>query len=91
VALPLLVWLSMGNSEARHSTEGMIFAAAFRLRWQLSACWAASFVVALTAASGVALRLMLAAQWSALLARRTAAFHLTEVGGEAHCRGGMSS
>ena len=61
LVLPLLVWLSTGNSEARHSTEGMIFAVAFRLRWQLSAYWAASFVVALTACSSVALRLMLAA------------------------------
>jgi len=76
MGVPLPVWLSMGDSEARHSTEGMVFAAAFRLRWQLSACWAASFVVALTAGSGVALRLMLAAQWSALLARGTAASHL---------------
>ena len=89
--LPLLVWLSMGNSEARHGTEGLIFAVAFRMRGQLSTCWAASFVVALTAGSGVALQLMLASQWSALLARGTAAFHLMEVGGEGHCRAGMSS
>jgi hypothetical protein len=65
---PLLVWSPLGNREARHRTEQMVFSAAFPLRGQLPAVWVAGLVVAMATGSGVALRLLLAGQWSALLA-----------------------
>jgi len=65
---PFLVWSPLGNREARHRTEQMVFSAAFPLRGQLPAAWIAGLIVALATGSGVALRLLLAGQWSALLA-----------------------
>jgi hypothetical protein len=75
-AWPLLMWSPMGNRGARHNTQGMTFAAPLPIRRQLTACWTAGFVIALIAGSGVALRLMFAAQWSALLAWGVAALFI---------------
>jgi hypothetical protein len=65
---PFLVWSPLGNREARHRTGQMVFSAPFPLRGQLPATWIAGLIVALATGSGVALRLLLAGQWSALLA-----------------------
>jgi len=65
---PFLVWSPLGNREARHRTGQMVFSAAFPLRGQLPAAWIAGLIVALATGSGVALCLLLAGQWGALLA-----------------------
>jgi hypothetical protein len=65
---PLLMWSPLGNREGQHRTDQMVFSVAFPLRRQLPAAWTAGFVVALATGSGAAVRLVLAGQWSALLA-----------------------
>jgi len=65
---PFLVWSPLGNREARHRTGQMVFSAPFPLRGQLPAAWVAGLMVAVATGSGVALRLLLAGQWGALLA-----------------------
>ena len=65
---PLLMWSPLGNRESQHRTDQMVFSVAFPLRRQLPAAWMAGFVVALAMGSGAAVRLVLAGQWSALLA-----------------------
>jgi hypothetical protein len=72
---PVALWSGLGSREARHNTGSVIFAAAFPLR-RLMACWAAGFVVALFAGSGVAVRLALAADWLGLLAWGAAALFI---------------
>jgi len=65
---PFLVWSPLGNREARHRTGQMVFSAPFPLRGQLPAAWIAGLVVAMATGAGVALRLLVAGQWGALLA-----------------------
>lgn len=75
-AWPLLVWSPMGNRKVRHNTREMIFASAFPGRRHLPACWTAGLLIALITGSGVALRLILAAQWNALIAWGVGAFFI---------------
>lgn len=63
---PLLLWSSLGNREARHATSDLVFSAAWPLRRQLPAAWAAGLLLAVLTGSGVAVRLALAGSWPAL-------------------------
>lgn len=63
---PILLWSSLGNREARHATSELVFSAAWPVRRQLPAAWAAGFLLALLTGIGVAVRLALAGSWPAL-------------------------
>lgn len=63
---PILLWSSLGNREARHATSELVFSAAWPLRRQLPAAWAAGFLLALATGIGVAVRFALAGDWPAL-------------------------
>jgi hypothetical protein len=65
---PLLVWSAMGAREVQHRTEELVLTNPHPLRRQLPATWLSGWIVALLAGSGVALRLVLAGDRSALLA-----------------------
>jgi hypothetical protein len=65
---PLLIWSAMGTRETRYRTNQIIFSSAHPLRRQLSATWLAGAIVALLAASGVLVRLILAGSWIGVLA-----------------------
>jgi hypothetical protein len=65
---PLLIWSPLGNRAARHRIEPIILSAAYPLRNQVPAAWLAGLIVAFATASGAVLCLLLAGQWSALLA-----------------------
>jgi hypothetical protein len=65
---PLLSWSSLGVREMRHRTRQMIFSAPFPVGRQLPASWAAGFLLALGAGSGVILRLLIVGEWQALFA-----------------------
>jgi hypothetical protein len=65
---PLLIWSPLGNRAARHRIEPIILSAAYPLRTQIPAAWLAGLIVALATASGGILRLLVAGQWTALLA-----------------------
>jgi len=65
---PLLIWSALGAREVQHRTEELVFANPHPLRRQLPATLLSGWIVALLAGSGVALRLVLAGDWSALLA-----------------------
>jgi hypothetical protein len=70
---PALVWSGLGVREIRHATQGLVFSAPYPLRRQLPATWLAGVSVALVAASGIGLRLLLGGQWAHLLAYLIAA------------------
>lgn len=63
---PILLWSSLGNREARHATSELVFSAAWPLRRQLPAAWAAGFLLALVTGAGVAVRFALASNGPAL-------------------------
>lgn len=65
---PVLLWSAMGAREARNNVEQFVFSAPRVIRRQLLACWAAGVVVALVAASGVAVRLLAAGDLGGLFA-----------------------
>jgi hypothetical protein len=65
---PLLIWSPLGNRATRHRTEQIILSAPYPLRSQFPAAWIAGLIVALATASGAILRLLVAGQWTALLA-----------------------
>ena len=65
---PLLIWSAMGAREVQQRTEELVLINPHPLRRQLPATWLSGLIVALLAGSGVALRLVLAGDWSALLA-----------------------
>jgi hypothetical protein len=65
---PLLIWSPLGNRAARHRIEPVLLSAAYPLRTQIPAAWLAGLIVALATASGAILCLLLAGQWTALLA-----------------------
>jgi hypothetical protein len=54
--------------EVHHCTGELVFAAPHPLRRQLPATWLSGLIVALLAGSGVALRLLLAGEWSVMAA-----------------------
>lgn len=63
---PILLWSSLGNREARHATSELVFSAAWPLRRQLPATWAAGFFLAIVTGIGVGVRLAVAGDWPAL-------------------------
>ena len=65
---PILLWSRMGNRERRHQTYQIVFSVAHPLRRQLLANWTAGLVIALITGSGVAVQLISAGSWYALLA-----------------------
>jgi hypothetical protein len=65
---PLLIWSAMGAREVHHRTEELVFSNPHPLRRQFPAAWLSGWIVALLTGSGVALRLVLAGGWPALLA-----------------------
>jgi hypothetical protein len=65
---PLLIWAPLGNRAVRHRTEQIVLSAPYPLRSQIPAAWLAGLIFALATASGAFLRLVMAGQWSALLA-----------------------
>ena len=64
---PVLIWSRMGTREARQSTQELVSCSPHSLRRQLPALWLAGVGVALLTASGVALRILVAGDWSGLL------------------------
>jgi hypothetical protein len=70
---PLLIWSQLGNREVQHRTHPLVLSAAFPLRRQLLASWTAGVLLALAASSGVIVRLILAAEWQAVLSLAVAA------------------
>ena len=65
---PLLIWSAMGTRETRYRTTKLIFSSPHPLRRQLSATLLAGVVVALLAASGVLIRLILTGNWIGIFA-----------------------
>jgi hypothetical protein len=65
---PLLIWSAMGTRETRHRTTQFVFSSAHPVRRQLFATLLAGVVVALLAASGVLVRLILTGNWIGVLA-----------------------
>lgn len=65
---PVLIWSAMGAREARHDTHELILSAANNLSRQLPACWLAGVAVAAVTGGGAAVRLLLAGQFSGMLA-----------------------
>ncbi|HEX6865462.1 MAG TPA: ABC transporter permease, partial [Thermoanaerobaculia bacterium] len=63
---PILLWSSLGNREARHATSELVFSAAWPIRRQLPATWAAGFLLAIVTGIGVGVRLAVAGDWPAL-------------------------
>jgi hypothetical protein len=57
---PVLVWSGLGARETRFATGSLLFSSAGILKRQLPACWLAGVVVALLAASGTIIRLIIA-------------------------------
>jgi hypothetical protein len=62
------VWSAMGTRESRFATRGLLFSSPRILLRQFPACFLAGFAIAALAGSGIALRLLTAGQYSALLA-----------------------
>jgi hypothetical protein len=73
---PVLVWSKLGAREKQHHTGAMVFSAPHPLRRQFPATWLAGVIVTVLAGSGVGLRLLLAGEWSHLLAWGVAALFI---------------
>ena len=58
---PLLLWSKMATRESLHQTSALIFSSTRSLARQFPAVWLAGVIVALVTGSGVALRLIMAA------------------------------
>ena len=64
---PILLWSAMGAREARHGTEQLIFSSPGVLPRQLPAGWLVGVLIAVVTGGGVAVRLLLAANYPGLL------------------------
>ena len=64
---PILLWSSMGAREARYNTEQLIFSSPRVVPRQVPASWLAGVVIATTMGAGVAMRLLLARNYSGLI------------------------
>ena len=64
---PLLLWSAMGVREARHGTQQLIFSAPRVLPRQLPAGWLVGVLIAVATGGGVAVRLLLARNYSGFL------------------------
>jgi hypothetical protein len=65
---PILLWSQMGCREARHSTTALLFSSERSLSRQLPALWIAGVLLALLTGGGVAIRLLLSADWHSFAA-----------------------
>ena len=65
---PILVWSAMGTREKRFGTRPLLFSCANILPRQLPACFLAGVAIAFLTGTGAAVRLLLASQFSGLLA-----------------------
>jgi len=65
---PVLVWSKLGVRERQHHTGAVIFSASHPLRRQLPATWLVGVIVTTLTGSGVGVSLLLASEWSHLLA-----------------------
>lgn len=65
---PVLIWAQMGTREARFNTASLIFSSERSLWRQLPAVWIAGVIVAAVTNGGLAIRLLIAGDWQALLA-----------------------
>jgi hypothetical protein len=73
---PLLLWSKMGTRESFYQTSAFIFSSARSLQRQFPAAWLAGVIVALVTGSGVALRLLLAADLHGCAAWLAGAFFI---------------
>src|ERR1022692_1151903 len=73
---PLLIWSQMGCREARHATGPLLFSSERALTRQLPALWTAGVAVAALTGGGVAIRLLLTADWQGLAAWISAAIFI---------------
>jgi hypothetical protein len=64
---PILLWSGMGAREARHGTEQLIFSSPRILTRQLPASWLAGVLIAVVMGGGAGARVLLAANYPALL------------------------
>jgi len=64
---PVLLWSAMGVREKRERTSQLLFSAPHPIARQLSAVWCAGVILAVITASGFAFRLLLVADFRALL------------------------
>ncbi|HEV7235395.1 MAG TPA: hypothetical protein VGN15_04380, partial [Ktedonobacteraceae bacterium] len=64
----LPIWSILGNREARHHTEQLVFATTHPLVRQLPMQWLAGVIIALCTASGMMAHFVLMSDWSGLLA-----------------------
>jgi hypothetical protein len=74
--LPLALWSALGTREVRHNTGQLVFSAPHPLSRQFPLMWVAGVVVALAAGAGVAVNLIVAADWLHLLAWGTGALFI---------------
>jgi len=65
---PLAAWAQMGNQEARHRTEALVFVCPRPLRRQLPAAYGAGVLLAAVLGSGAAFRFLGARAWPELAA-----------------------
>jgi len=65
---PVFIWSAMGVREMRYGTGEIVFSSAMLLRRQLPAAWLAGVAVSVLTGSGTAVRLILALEWTGLLA-----------------------
>jgi hypothetical protein len=73
---PLLIWSQMGCRESRHATGPLLFSCERALTRQLPALWTAGVAVAALTGGGIALRLLLSADWHGLAAWISAAIFI---------------
>jgi hypothetical protein len=74
--LPLGLWSALGTREVRHNTGQLVFSARHPLGRQFPLMWLAGIIVTLVASVGVAVNLILAADWPHLLAWGTGALFI---------------
>jgi hypothetical protein len=74
--VPLSLWSALGTREARHNTDQIVFSAPHPLSRQFPLMWLAGLVVTLVASAGIAVKLILVADWLHLLAWGTGALFI---------------
>jgi len=65
---PVLVWSKLGVREKQHHTGAVVFSAPHPLRRQFPATWLAGVIVTVLIGSGVGMSLLLASEWSHVVA-----------------------
>lgn len=73
---PVLVWSKLGVRENQYNTGAVVFSAPKSLRRQFPAIWLTGVIVTALAGSGVGISLLMAGEWSHLLAWGVAALFI---------------